>query len=447
MDTTNLNASESSAAPPPRLTSLDAYRGFIMLAMASSGFGFAKVALKIPDDSRWSGMWDFLAYQFDHVKWTGCGFWDLIQPAFMFMVGVALPYSYAARRAKGDSTTKIVAHAALRSLILIALGIFLSSTSSKQTNFTFVNVLTQIGLGYTFLYIVLGRGVPLQLGAAAAILGGYWLAFYLHSLPPEEFDWSSIGLPDDWPVFSGLAAHWNKNANFAATADLWWMNLFPRPTLFRFNDGGYQTLNFIPSLATMIFGVMAGELLRSDRSPITKRNLLFAAGAACLLFGLAVDHTIWPERLMGLADRVMLFVIGPSSDVLDPTWTLCPIVKRIWTPSWAVFSTGWTLWMLAAFYWLIDIEGYRRWSYPLVVVGTNSIAAYCIAQLLKSWVLRTLKIHCGQGVFEGTYFDGTWFRIRIFDAIYAPIVESVVFLVFLWLVCWWMHRRKVFLRI
>ena len=96
----------SDAAKPEsgRLTSLDAYRGFIMLAMASGGFGFAKVALKFSDSSRWSGLWNVLAHQSDHVPWTGCGFWDLIQPAFMFMVGVALPYSYAARQAKGDST-------------------------------------------------------------------------------------------------------------------------------------------------------------------------------------------------------------------------------------------------------------------------------------------------------------------------------------------------------
>ena len=103
--------------------------------------------------------------------------------------------------------------------------------------------------------------------------------------------------------------------------------------------------------------------------------------------------------------------------------------------------------MLAAFYWLIDIEGRWRWSYPLVVVGTNSIAAYCMSQLLKSWLKNSFKIHFGPGIFEGNYFDGRWFHIHLFDAAYAPIAESVAFLVFLWLVCWWMHRRKIFLRI
>src|ERR1700722_9083743 len=85
------------AAPPPRLVSLDAYRGFIMLVMASGGLGFVAMHKKFPD----SGLWSFLGFQFDHVEWTGCAFWDLIQPSFMFMVGVAAPFSFASRAAKG----------------------------------------------------------------------------------------------------------------------------------------------------------------------------------------------------------------------------------------------------------------------------------------------------------------------------------------------------------
>jgi len=426
---------------PTRLTSLDAYRGFIMLAMASGGLGFASVARKVSEVQSASGLWSGLAYQFDHVKWTGCGFWDLIQPSFMFMVGVALPYSYASRIAKGESAATIIVHAIRRSIVLILLGVFLSSNWSKHTEFTFVNVLTQIGLGYTFLYAVLGRGWKVQLGAVVAILGLYWLAFVMYPLPPEDFDWHAAGVPDDLELLRGFGAHWNMNANFAARVDRWFLNLFPRPEEFLFNKGGYPTLNFVPSLATMIFGVMAGELLRGNREPITKRNLLFATGAACLVFGLAVDHTIWPERLMDVVDSVTWRIVGPT-DVIDPTWTLCPIVKRIWTPTWAIFSTGWTLWMLAAFYWIIDIEGYRRWSFPLVVVGTNSIAAYCIAQLLKPWVRNTLKTHLSQGIFEGKYFG-----LRLFDSAFAPIAESVTFLIVLWGICWWMYRRKIFLRI
>src|SRR5262249_54442501 len=132
----------TSPAPekPARLMSLDAYRGFIMLAMASSFGGalakYAKNAGRTADP-----VYQFLAYQFEHVSWTGCSFWDLIQPSFMFMVGVAMPYSYASRKAKGDSEAKIFVHVLIRSVILIFLGIFLESNGKQRTNFTFVNVL------------------------------------------------------------------------------------------------------------------------------------------------------------------------------------------------------------------------------------------------------------------------------------------------------------------
>src|SRR3954467_11518517 len=141
-----------------RSVSIDAYRGLVMLAMASGG---AAILGGLP---RSSGSFTgpivaFLSGQLDHVAWRGCSFWDLIQPSFMFLVGVAMPFSYANRRARGQSWPELFRHALGRSLILIALGIFLSSAGGKttQTNFTFVNVLTQIGLGYMVVFLLLGR--------------------------------------------------------------------------------------------------------------------------------------------------------------------------------------------------------------------------------------------------------------------------------------------------
>src|SRR5262249_6080462 len=156
------------------------YRGFIMLAMASGGFYLYEIVRKHPEYLE-SRFWRFLHYQLDHVQWTGGGFWDMIQPSFMFMVGVAIPYSYAARKAKGDGDGQIWFHTAIRALILVALGVFLASTGSNttQTNFLFTNVLAQIGLGYCFVYFLRGRGWRVQLGALAGILGAYWLFFAL----------------------------------------------------------------------------------------------------------------------------------------------------------------------------------------------------------------------------------------------------------------------------
>jgi hypothetical protein len=198
-----------------RLVSLDAYRGAIMLLMASSGFGIPQVAKNFPD----SALWEFLGHQFDHAAWTGCTLWDLIQPAFMFMVGVALPWSIANRQARGQSFGLMFSHAVWRAVLLVLLAVFLTSAWSKQTEWVFTNVLGQIGLGYTFLFLFAFTKPNVQWLAAAGLLFAYWTAFALHPLPRPGFDWNSVGVPDHWPHLAGLAAHWEKNANFAATFD------------------------------------------------------------------------------------------------------------------------------------------------------------------------------------------------------------------------------------
>jgi predicted acyltransferase len=396
------------ADKPERLVSLDAYRGFIMLAMASAGFGIPTVAHELTRRGLGSPVWDFLAYQTDHAPCVGCSFWDLIQPSFMFMVGVALPYSHASRLSRGDAPGKMFAHAVWRAVALVLLAVFLSSPAwvtahapaqgaavgvagtllnrhDLATNWVFTNVLAQIGLGYVFVYLLVGRGLRVQLGVIAALFVGYTLFFGLYPVSGE-----------------GWFAHWEKNANAAHAFDVWFLNLFPRPERFYFNEGGYQTLNFVPSLITMILGLMAGELLRGPRQGWDKLRVLVTAGAACLALG-------W------LAGQVV-----------------CPLVKRIWTPSWAVYSAGWTFLMLAAFYWVIDLRGRRGWAFPLVVVGMNSIAMYCMSMLMKPWVRERLRTHLGQSLFAGPY---------------GPIVLSAGVLLVLWLVCLWLYRRKIFLRI
>jgi predicted acyltransferase len=383
---------------PQRLTSLDAYRGFIMLVMASAGFGFPQVAQHFKDNPAWQ----FLGYEFDHVTWMGCSFWDLIQPSFMFMVGVAMPYSFASRKAKGHDPWRNAGHVLWRSFVLVALAVFLTSNHAPHTRFLFTNVLAQIGLGYGIVYLFLGRGLKLQLMAIGAILVGYWLAFALYPVPGPDFDYAAVGVTSAAERLPGFFAPWTKNTNIAAAFDSWFLNLFPPRGSFTYDTGGYQTLNFIPSIATMLFGLIAGELLLSDRPARTKLRWLLAGGATCLILGFVLNSTV------------------------------CPSVKRIWTPSWAIFSTGWTFYMLAAFYWVIDFEGYKRWAFPLVVVGTNSIAMYCMSQLMKPWLRQTWATHLGSEPFSGTY---------------GPIWQSLAVLFALWLICLWLYRRKIFIRI
>src|SRR6478736_2358649 len=145
----------SAAKPLPspaseRLASIDAYRGFVMLLMMAEVLHLSKVAKALPD----SDVWKFLAWHQTHVEWTGCTLHDLIQPSFSFLVGVALPFSLAARTARGQRFMVQAFHALWRSILLIFLGVFLRSTSSKQTNFTFEDTLSQIGMGYFFLFLL-----------------------------------------------------------------------------------------------------------------------------------------------------------------------------------------------------------------------------------------------------------------------------------------------------
>src|SRR6188768_561738 len=133
-----------------RNQSLDAYRGFVMFLMMAEVLRLSKVAQGSPD----SAFWAFLAYHQTHVEWTGASLHDMIQPSFSFLVGAALPYSVAARMAKGASEKGLFVHALWRSFVLIALGIFLRSTHSTQTNYTFEDTLTQIGMGYPFLFLL-----------------------------------------------------------------------------------------------------------------------------------------------------------------------------------------------------------------------------------------------------------------------------------------------------
>jgi predicted acyltransferase len=388
---------------PLRLTSLDAYRGFVMFLMMAEVLRLCRVAAAVPE----SAFWKFLCYHQSHVGWIGCSLHDLIQPSFSFMVGVAVPFSIASRMARGQSQSRMTWHAAWRALALVLLGVFLRSVGKPQTNWTFEDTLSQIGMGYFFLFLLGFRPVRDQWIALGAILAGYWAAFALYPLPGAEFDYASVGVASDWPhLMTGFAAHWNKNSNLAWAFDTWFMNLFPRERPFTFNGGGYATLSFIPTLGTMILGLIAGHVLRSERTPLAKVQWLAFAGGLSLLAGVALG---W---------------LG-----------ICPVVKRIWTPSWTLYSGGWCFLLLAGFFAVIDWWGRKRWAFPLVVIGMNSIAAYCIAHLFDDFSGKAWRTHLGKDMF------------KLFGDAYEPLCYGAAVLFGLWLILWWMYRRKLFLRI
>lgn len=391
------------AMPVARVASVDVYRGFVMLLMMAELISLSDISKALPDSSFWKAM----AFSQSHVAWTWLSLHDMIQPSFTFLVGVVLPYSIMSRKNKGASVGNLLLHTFKRSLILIFLGIFLRSMNSDQTNFTFEDTLTQIGLGYTFLVLLALYSQRIQIIALAVLLVGYFLAFAFYPLPGPDFNYAATGLKAGWEHnLNGFAGHWNKNTNFAWAFDNWFMNLFPRGKEFQFNRGGYSTLSFIPTLGTMILGLLAGNIMNSSFAQIKKMKLFIIVGFALIVFG------------------VILHVTGIN-----------PIVKRIWTPAWTIFSGGICFLFLAFFFAVIDIADKKKWSFFLMVIGMNSIAAYCIADGgIRNVINESLYIHLGQNFDKG------------FEP-YAPLVTGGLVLFFMWLILYWMFKKKIFIKI
>jgi predicted acyltransferase len=455
----------STKEKPTRVSSVDAYRGLVMFLMMAEVLELSEVAKSL----KTSAVWNFLALHQTHVEWVGCSLHDMIQPSFSFLVGVALPFSLANRLARGQSLGWATGHAALRAVILVLLGVFLRSVGHPQTNFTFEDTLSQIGFGYFPLFLIALCPRPVWWAALAVILVGYWGAFAWYPLPGPDFNYALAGVPPDWPYnLSGFAAHWNKNTNFAWWFDTKFLNLFPRERPFHNNGGGYATLSFIPTLGTMILGLIAGGWLHDAKAAWKKVLTLIAAGCGCLAAGLAAHY------------------LG-----------ICPIVKRIWTPAWVLYSGGWCFLLMAAFYLLLDIGGWpactflvaaggvclaggfavdhpdvvpmseyistpawvfyigggflvllavyylltrkgdwRAWAFPLRVIGMNSIAAYLLAHApFAPFFHSSLLTHLRPEFFK------TWG-----DA-YEPFALGVGVLAVEWLILFWMYRRGIFLRI
>src|SRR6267378_2497936 len=274
---------EGKAEGATRLVSLDAFRGLVMTLMLAEHMRLPEVARAFPQ----SALWGLIAFNTEHVSWQGCSLHDLIQPAFSFLVGAALPFSIASRKLKGQTFGPMLGHAVRRALLLIFLGIFLRSLWSSQTNFTFEDTLTQIGLGYVFLFLLGFTRPRTQVVTLVLILLCFWAAFALYPAPGPQFDYARVGVPQNWSHnYTGFLSHWNKNSNLAWAFDVWFLNLFPRVQPFVFNDGGWSTLSFIPTLGTMILGLLAGEWLKGKGSKQQKLRGLVIAGTGLFLLGL-----------------------------------------------------------------------------------------------------------------------------------------------------------------
>jgi predicted acyltransferase len=348
-----------------RLVSLDAYRGCIMLCLLSHGFGFASLAY-------YPG-WEWLARQVDHVEWTGVTFWDLIQPAFTFMVGVAMAFSFARRRQEGASRWDVFRHVLWRALILILLSNVLSNFGGKSRPvLQFLNVLCQIAFGYVICAAILQLRFAWQVVAGAALLAGHWILFI---------------------AFPGPDGPFSQTANIGAVID---------QALLGYNYSGYYTtINFLGNAVTILFGCWAGLFLLRPGSHGYRLKILGVTAAGAFLAGLALEPFI-------------------------------PMVKRLWTASFTFFSAGWVILLLAAFYWMIEVRGWRRWTFPFIVLGMNSIFIYSFSQVLHGWLYR------GLSVFTGSF----WYLGQA-----GAIPQNLLTLAAMWYLCYWLWQRKIFIRI
>jgi predicted acyltransferase len=375
----------------------------VMVLMLAERMRLPEVARAFPH----SALWGLVAFNTEHVEWQGCSLHDLIQPAFSFLVGAALPFSIASRKRKGQTFGPMLGHAVRRALLLILLGIFLRSLWSRQTYFTFEDTLTQIGLGYVFLFLLGFRRPRTQVVTLVLILVGFWAAFALYPAPGPQFDYARVGVPQNWTHnYTGFLSHWNKNSNLAWAFDVWFLNLFPREQPFVFNEGGWSTLSFIPTLGTMILGLLAGEWLKGNGSKQQTLRGLVIAGTGLVLLGLLCQ---WAG--------------------------ICPIVKRVWTSAYTLYSGGWVVLLLAGFYALIECKGWRRWAFPLVVVGMNSIAVYVMSWTMTGFFGDALERHFGRAI---SVMAGPTFQ---------PVLHGFAVMLIFWLILFWMYRRRIFLRI
>jgi len=334
------SAAQSTASPQvgaERLLSLDVFRGLTMILLISHGFG-VREALKNTPSLGW------LYYQFEHVSYAGCTLWDLIQPAFTFIVGVALPLSASRRMAQGATRTQLFGHVLWRAFILLALSNILSNWNSSQApRLQFINVLCQIAFSYVICFGILQLPFVWQAITAAGVM------IFHHAL---------------FLAFPGPDGAFALTGNIGAVID---------KNVLGYNySGGYTTINFLGNAITVLFGVWTGMLLQHYREHRERLRILLACSVACFALGLALEPFI-------------------------------PMVKRLWLGSFTFFSAGWVLLGFALCYAIVEVKGWKRWAFPAVVVGMNCIFIYSFTQVLYGWLSRGLANFDRKFSFLGDY--------------------------------------------
>jgi predicted acyltransferase len=395
-------AERTPTAPPQRLVSVDALRGFDMFWIV----GGAEVVQAF---AHWAGFRyaGELDDQLEHVAWEGFHFEDLIFPLFLFLVGVAIPLSLG--KLTGPGVSRPAAHWRIfrRTVVLFALGlVYYNFLQFDFANQRYVGVLQRIAVCYGITALIaLHTGVRTQVVLVAAILAGYWaLLTYV-------------------PAPGGTAGDLSPEGNLAGYLDRHFLpgKIFKDYYGFGDNEGYLST---IPAIATTLIGVPAGRWLKTPRPVAVKALALAVAGAACLAGGYYWGQTF-------------------------------PIIKILWTSSFVLVAAGWSLLLLALFHLVIDGLGLKRWAYFFVVIGSNAILAYFVHRVLENKGV-------GQGLadffFGGLYkmptpewlggLLGSIFSLLRFQPAgpFLPVAHVLGGFALLWVFLWWLHRNRLYLR-
>ncbi|WP_395752680.1 hypothetical protein [Prosthecobacter sp.] len=386
---------------PPRLASFDAYRGIALFLIGLHELLLLdEVAALHPD----SPVWQFIRFHTSHVPWSGCSLHDLLMPSFVFLMGVSMVFSINARQARGDTRRQLTQHAVLRALGLIFLGIFIRSISRQMTLWTFDETLTQMGLACLPVFALAFCSMRARALACASFLLLHWLIYALHPILPPHADPTAWNTPAGWPHdFTGFFAHWNHNRNAGWAFDVWLLNHFPRTAPYVGWLGGYTTLNFIPTISSMILGLIAGTWIKNNSTPVRR---LVITGVAGILLGLGLHYG-----------------------------GICPIVKHLWTPAWVCLSGGICMLVLAGFHQLMDVQKHSRWAFLFIVIGMNPLAFYLMRHALEAWMAEAVHRHFGTRY------------VMLLGPQMQSIMTGVPSLLFITLVVYWMYRRKIFLRL
>jgi predicted acyltransferase len=357
-----------------RLSSLDVFRGLTMFLLVAEG-ALVYESLLVPE---LNGTWiQAVATQFTHHPWNGLRFWDLVQPFFMFIVGVAMPFSFARRWERGETYRATLRHAVARSVLLLGLGVGLYVVAAGHLVFELWNVLAQLSFTYLVAFLLMRRSTRAQLLLTVGLL---LLTEVLYRA---------------WPV-TGFDQPFTPDHNFGS-----WMDLL---LMGKLSDGHWVAVNAVPTTAHTMWGVLAGQILKSERTPARKIRILLIAG----VIGLAAGYG------------------------LDP---VTPIIKRICTTSFVIVSGGWCLIALAVSYWIIDVRGWRRWAQFAMVFGMNPLFIYLFSELGGNrWLTRIVR----------PFTDGL---LSWRGEVLVGFVTALVVLWMDWYIVHWLFRRRIFIRI